>query len=261
MLAKIVKTVLAPANLFALLLLLAAFAGMSHDERCQTIGRRSCFLLALFLFFFAVLPTGRWALLPLENRFSEETPKRVEGVILLAGDENPFLTEARKQPVLHDSAARYIGFAALAREHPKARLAFIGGSSNLETPGSVTNTDVARMALKAVGIPLERVTFEEKSRNTYENATFGAEVIKPKPGQNWLLVTAASHMPRALLTFRKAGWNVYPAPVDYRSTERDKNLIGFNVQRHFSDVNWAMHEYAGLLAYWMLGRIDNPWKK
>lgn len=56
----------------------------------------------------------------------------------------------------------------------------------------------------------ERVEYEEKSRNTAENATFAKEVLKPKPGDRWLLVTSAFHMPRAVGSFRKAGFDVIP---------------------------------------------------
>ena len=39
----------------------------------------------------------------------------------------------------------------------------------------------------------------------------------PKPGQRWLLITSAWHMPRAIGLFRKAGFNVEAWPVDYRT--------------------------------------------
>jgi uncharacterized SAM-binding protein YcdF (DUF218 family) len=257
--SKLAGAVLSPANLFTLLLLLGAFAGVSHDERCQAFGRRLCFILAILLFMAAVFPVGRWALLPLENRFNFDEPKKVDGIVLLAGDENPHLTSARHQASVHDSARRYITWAGLARAYPKAKLAFIGGTGSVAEPSSLTSADVARSIIASLGIPLERVTFEDQSRTTYENATVGAAMIKPSKEQNWLLVTSASHMPRALLSFRKAGWHVYPAPTDYRTARKDKSIAGFSLLRNMRDLDVAMHEYAGLLFYWLMDRIDNPW--
>ena len=40
--------------------------------------------------------------------------------------------------------------------------------------------------------------FENRSRNTFENAAFTKELIKPQAGEDWLLVTSAYHMPRAM---------------------------------------------------------------
>ena len=155
-LAQVVKMLIEPANLFSLLLVLGGFAAVSHDERWQKFGRRLCFALSLLLFLIAVLPVGRWLLLPLENRFPPSIPDRVDGIVLLAGDENPFLTEARHQASFVVSARRFIGFAVLAREYPKARLAFVGGSNEILQLGKLTNEDVAKMALKDLGIPPDR---------------------------------------------------------------------------------------------------------
>lgn len=259
LIAKIVKTALAPANLFSLLLLLAGFACVSHNERWQRAGRRLCFLLAITLFLVGVLPVGHWSLNPLENRFPPERPERVDGIILLAGDETPFLTENRKQASARESARRYITFAGLSREYPRAKLAFLGGNPDILSKDTMTNADVARALLKAVGVPTEKVVIEDKSRNTYENAIMGSAAVKPGKDDNWLLVTSASHMPRALLTFRKAGWNVYPAPTNYYTAQSFPFRLGFNVFRQLRDLNTAVYEHVGLIVYWILGRIDYPW--
>lgn len=256
---KIVWAIVAPANLFALLLLLGGFWAISHDEGKQLRGRKMCFALAVLAFSVALFPVGRWMLLPLENRFPPERPEHVDGIILLAGDENPELTEARRQPVLGSTARRYVTFAALAREYPQARLAFIGGSNELMPTTELSNAAIGKRALTSMGISPERVTYEEKSRNTYENASFATEIIKPKRDQNWLLVTSAFHMPRALLCFRKDGWRIYPATTDYHSPGAFKTDVGFNLFDHLLGIELAMHEYFGIVEYWIMGRIDWPW--
>jgi uncharacterized SAM-binding protein YcdF (DUF218 family) len=257
--SKLVTLIAAPVNLFCLLLLLGGFAAISHDERWQRSGRRLCFVLALLLFFISVLPVGQWLMMPLENCFPPQKLDHVDGVILLAGDEDPFLTQARHQPALGDTALRYITFAALAKEYPKARLVFTGGNNSLLPRSALSNGDVARMALKDVGVSLERMTYEDASRNTYENAVFSHALVKPQAGQKWLLVTSAIHMPRALMTFRKAGWPVFPAPTDYYTAPSAPKLIEFNPLFHLREMNLAFHEYVGLLEYRVLGRTDKLW--
>jgi uncharacterized SAM-binding protein YcdF (DUF218 family) len=69
-------------------------------------------------------------------------------------------------------------------------------------------------------------------------------MIKPEPSDRWLLLTAASHMPRAIGAFRKAGFEVEPWPVC------DLALSGAPL----TDV--PLHEWLGLFAYWALGRTN-----
>ena len=61
------------------------------------------------------------------------------------------------------------------------------------------------------------MTFETKSRNTWENALFTRALIKPQTRVEtfFLLVTAAWHMPRAMGVFRKLGYRVIAYPTDY----------------------------------------------
>ena len=61
---------------------------------------------------------------------------------------------------------------------------------------------------------------EDQSRNTRENAIFTRRLVDPKPGERWLLVTSAWHMPRAIGVFRKAGFEIEAFPVDYLSNNK-----------------------------------------
>ncbi len=209
-LSKILWVFFSPGNAFVLLFLLGVFLSIAHGEAYRRFGRRLCFALALVLFLIAVLPVGEWMLLPLENRFAPAKLDRVDGIILVGGDENAELTEARGAPSALFSAGDYLVFAALIRQYPQAKLVFSGGS-NLIAPSNtkLQPADVARHALASIGVPVDRMTFEDKSRNTYENAVKAAALMHPTPQQKWLLVTGAFHMPRTVASFRKAGWNVF----------------------------------------------------
>lgn len=97
------------------------------------------------------------------------------------------------------------------------------------------------LALLGDGIDAARITLEERSRTTWENALFTEALVKPAAGERWLLVTSAVHMPRAMGAFRKAGFEVEPWPV--RDTP-DRYLMYPAVR----------HEWLGLIAYALLGR-------
>ena len=112
--------------------------------------------------------------------------------------------------------------ALLARTHPQARLVFTGSSGALRDIGTTdwSGAAVAERLFAEQGIDPVRLTFERNSRNTAENASLTLTQISPKPGEVWVLVTSAFHMPRAIASFNTAGWvDVIPWPVDYRARD------------------------------------------
>jgi uncharacterized SAM-binding protein YcdF (DUF218 family) len=206
-----------------------------------------------------VLPLGAWLLIPLEARFPppHELPEQVDGVIVLAGAENLHVTAARGQPALGDSVERLLALVELGRRYPDARLVFSGGSLVLfEAP--LTSAAVARETLLRQGFDIARVEFEDAARDTYENALRSKALVGPQPGERWLLVTTANHMPRAVGVFRKADWEVMAFPVDYRTTGRIELEPGTatGMGSRLADLDYAVRAWVGLLAYRLLGRTD-----
>jgi uncharacterized SAM-binding protein YcdF (DUF218 family) len=65
-----------------------------------------------------------------------------------------------------------------------------------------------------LGIDTHRITFERQSRNTFEDVFYAKAIIHPAPGETWILVTGASHMPRSVGLFRGQGWQVVPYPAN-----------------------------------------------
>jgi uncharacterized SAM-binding protein YcdF (DUF218 family) len=109
-----------------------------------------------------------------------------------------------------------------------------------------------------LGVPPERIIIEDKSRNTDENARFTFALLHPKPGQHYLLVTSAYHMPRTVGLFRKAGFDVVPYPVDYRTRGNWADLEpGGLASEGLAHVDLAMREWTGLVMYRLTGRIDS----
>jgi uncharacterized SAM-binding protein YcdF (DUF218 family) len=76
----------------------------------------------------------------------------------------------------------------------------------------------------------------------------GVDVKKP-----WLLVTSAWHMPRAMATFEKAGWNVTPYPVDFR-TGRSTPWTDYSLSDGAAKWQLVLHELLGLWVYQLTGR-------
>jgi len=62
-------------------------------------------------------------------------------------------------------------------------------------------------------------------------------------------------MPRAVGTFRRAGFAVEAYPVDWRTENVGHTLLTLNTLANgLATTDLAMHEWAGLLVYWLTGR-------
>lgn len=248
---KVFWALAAPGNL----LLLLALAGvlLLASGRRRIAGWCTCAAAMAFLAI-AVLPLGEWILAPLEERFPpvEPIPDSVDGIIVLGGSVDPPVSAARGQPALTGSAERLTEFAALARRYPVARLVFSGGSGRLTTP-DLKEAAAARVLLGSLGLPTDRVLWEDQSRNTAENARLSVALVDPQPGEIWLLVTSARHMPRAVGAFRAVGWPVIAHPADYLTEGRRAAPPRFDLLGGLAQVDAAAHEWLGLLVYRLRG--------
>lgn len=205
----------------------------------------------------SIFPIGDILLRPLEAEFPPRAaPEQIDGIVVLGGVEDQWATAAWREPQLNEAAERLTAAAALAIAHPEARLVFSGGSGRLRNTvlGQPEIPSVAVDFFVSLGIAPARITWEDQSRNTAENARFSYEVAAPASGETWVLVTSAFHMGRALASFEAAGWReIIPHPVDYR-TGSFSDGIGWNLSGNLEVLNIAIKEWVGRLGYRLTGR-------
>ena len=245
-----------PGNFLALLAILGT---LFLFTRWRRLGRGIILLLALLMTAIAVLPVGEWILRPLENRFPPltELPAHVDGIIVLGGGVSTLLTAERHQPVVNDQAERFIAFADLARRYPDAKLVYTGGGLSLDD-GRFREADAAREVLQWMGMDIGRVIFERQSRNTFENVADSKALVHPAPGETWILITSAFHMPRAVGLFRAQGWPVIPDPVDYQ-TGTGLHDTGFDIDftGHLDLLSLGLKEWIGMRANGLMGHSES----
>ena len=219
----------------------------------RAIGRALLILGVGLLTACLVLPVDAWTIRPLEDRFPAVSipPERVDGIVVLGGAIDDLTSRDRATPVLTSAANRMTTFVILARRYPQAKLVFTGGSGDIEQ-GVSNEAKYARILIEQLGLPPDRVVFENTSRTTWENAVNTSALVKPRPGERWVLLTSASHMPRAVGVFRKAGWSVLPWPVGYQSRDHITTHAQ-SLGQKLAVLDWATHEWIGLVAYYLRG--------
>ena len=242
------------------LLLIVALAGLLISTARPARAWRLLSLAAvLLLAALALTPVGLIMIAPLEDRFpgppADMPPP--DGIIVLGGALRGDESEARGQAV-YSEGERVVEAALLAKRYPDARVIFSGGTGSLLTR-STTEAQAAQELLVELGVAKARITLEGASRNTDENARFTAALVHPRPGQRFLLVTSAFHMPRSMGLFEKAGFNVTAFPVAFRTLGEGRE-VQWETQpwRNIQTLDIAAKEWIGLVVYWATGRIDSP---
>jgi uncharacterized SAM-binding protein YcdF (DUF218 family) len=252
-LSKIVGFFALPSDIAATL---AALGVVLLFTRFRRAGRRLAALGVVLLLVAGLTPLGNALMLSLEERFPPWDASRgaPTGIIVLGGAIGPELSAARHTPDLNESAERITATAALARQFPQARIVYSGGNARLVLTGGI-EADYAIELLESLGVDRARIVAERQSRNTIENAAFSKQFVEPKPGERWLLVTSAYHMPRAIGVFRRVGFPVEAYPVDWRTRGPIDLVLPFeSVTAGLRRTDTAVHEWIGLVAYRLTGR-------
>jgi uncharacterized SAM-binding protein YcdF (DUF218 family) len=236
-------------------LFIAALVGAALGRR----GRGLLWAALAIVAAVSIVPVGGFGLSRLEATFPPlGNLDHIDGILVIGGALNARDFDEWPGSGFNPAFGRLYEAAHLARTHPQARLLDIGGPTPAE-PGRRSEADEAADVLMALGVSRARIEIERRSRNTYENAINAAAIAHPKPGEVWVLVTSAFHMPRAMGCFRVAGFAPVADPVDYRWL--GSNSLGFDVAGGLDDFDLAVHEYFGLASYRLLGRTSSFWPR
>jgi uncharacterized SAM-binding protein YcdF (DUF218 family) len=254
-LSKTLGFMLMPSNF---LMGLGVIGAILLATRWRRLGRRLMATAAVLLAVCAFSPLGYALLYPLEQRFPPWDPARgaPDGIVILGASIEADLSAAHGVPVVRGVPDRIIRAAMLAHAYPNARIIFSGGSANLIS-NDAREADFAAAIFEGLGIAKSRLIMERRSRNTLENAEFSRDLANPKPGERWLVVTSAFHMPRSVGLFRKAGFPVEPFPVDWRVGDRgDLGSFALLGAEGLSRTDTGAREWMGLVAYRLTGKTD-----
>lgn len=236
---------------------IAILGGLLLATGRERAGRRLSVVGAILLVGFGLLPTSHYFAHALEARFPPPSlPSQLTGIILLSGAERPSATMAYGEPQFNSAAGRYTTTLRLAARYPGARIVFTGGPVVDPLTGRPGQTAVARQFLASIGMDPARLVFEEQSTDTCDNAANTKALVRPKPGETWVVVTSAMHVPRTMGCFRAVGWEVIPKPTDYQVVVGEVDAGTFRVADNLALLDTALHEWIGLVYYRLAGRTQ-----
>lgn len=248
--AKVFWILCQPLTLLGFLMVIGLVFSKTSGGRKLLVSVCAVFLLLGFS------PIGNNLLWYLEDMYELPTvlPKKIDGIIVLGGSIEGKLTYAHGQPQINDNAERLTEFVKLARLYPQAKLVFSGGDGSL-FQSSGTESKIASIIFKDIGFSSSTLVFEDKSKNTYENMVFSKELVNPQPGETWVLVTSAFHLPRSVAIFSSNGWPVIPYPAGYITEGTYDYTPTVDVLGNYYKLQVAVREIVGIIAYTLTERI------
>lgn len=228
-------------------------------------------ILALSALLVLILASNHWAAHGLARSLEWQYQPMAEipaadAIVILGGGTQP---AEPPRPIIEVNGAgdRVIYGALLYHQGVSENLLVSGGRISWLSPGGEENTSPAEeMAtlLEILNVPEDAIWLEPDSRNTLENALFSHDILQEKGVNRIILVTSAMHMPRSVKLFQEQGFDVIPAPVDYRTTRSDwEGFWDLNFQKHLfrllpgadnlSLTTRAIKEHLGILFYTLRG--------
>ncbi len=165
--------------------------------------------------------------------------------------------EPRDRVHVAGSADRVLHAVQLYRQKKIKKILVSGGSGKL-LKDQVPESELLERILLLSGIPPRDILVEAESRNSRENALNCARLLNEQfPNEECLLITSAYHMRRAEACFRKAGLEVYPFGVDFRSDEPEYTPDRLLLPSASAIEGWeiVVREWVGMGAYAVAGYI------
>ncbi len=233
---------------------LLGFALFLKKEKWKKRSLQLCFLCLIFF-------SNNW-IINFVSRQWEPTPLLVSDIqqpfelaIVLSGyaiigydlpNDPPLLSFAQSGNRLHHAVQLY-------KLGKVKQILLSGGAGNVLGKKISESAEVKRYLL-TIGIPEADIIVEPNSRNTRENALFTANLLQDisYPHQNILLITSASHIPRAKKCFDKVGLSVTPFAVGSTPASGVFHLDSL-VPNLGALTTWKslMKEWVGVFVYWM----------
>jgi uncharacterized SAM-binding protein YcdF (DUF218 family) len=249
MISKFIEPFLLPPGLFVVLLV-ALGVWLIRGRKDRLSGTVSL-SIALLLYLLSTAVIGEVLISPLETAYPPPEAGEAcwgDAIVVLGGGSKVSSPAEGGAPALtEESTGRLVYGVRLARRMPLP-LVFTGGRA-LGREDRPSEAEAAARVAKSLGVPEERLLLEERSRTTWENGLYVSEEFESRTP---LLVTSAWHMPRAVYSFRKHGMEPVPAPTLYRSDSAPPLPTDFLPSSGgFERSSLALHEYLGLLYYWL----------
>lgn len=253
-LSKIIDFILLPICWIFILLLI------SYVTNSQKVRNRSL----LSILFILSLLSNPWFVNRLYTLYEQPTISLSKnenytwGIVLGGGMIRPGDVNPSDKINVGETADRFIQPILLYKMGKIKKILITGGNTSI---GKIKideghETQDVRQLMIEMGVHPKDIYMEIKARNTRENATYSAQLLKKYlKNEEMLLVTSAMHMPRSLRCFTKAGFKIKAYPVDQKGNKNEKGMLDLLTpsEQNLTKASQLIREISGLIIYTIMG--------
>jgi uncharacterized SAM-binding protein YcdF (DUF218 family) len=244
LLKKILTPFLMPCGLLTLYLFLS---GIFFWRRRRSFGIAQ-FLAALLLWAFSSAPVPNALLKGLERPYYDFPPHpAADAIVVLGGGVNSMSPDMDGRGALSGTSLERV--VAAVRLYKKTGLPVVVSGGRVFGEG-LAEAFLMKSFLARLGVPENKITMEDRSRDTRENAAFVKKICDARGFKTVLLVTSASHMRRAAWCFEKNGLKAVAWPAGFMTGPGRQAYVWIDFfPQDLRPASMALNEYLGLAFY------------
>ncbi|MBU2896752.1 YdcF family protein [Vibrio hepatarius] len=234
--------------LVLLLLLLFSFLAKAFKWR-KSLYISLSILVTLFLFIgTGVVPNYLLGNLQAQYQEKKEVHWSYNNAIVLLGSGTQLIQEDGSfEPTffsygrIHEAATQYY---LCVEKDSICKIIISGGDAQ---GNGVTEAEIYQKELLRLNVPKQDIILEADSVNTWKNAQFTSVLLNQQQAETIVLVSSGLHMQRSQLYFKHFGIQTVPVRADYMDARMSAMPLWYN----FAVTDFALHEYAGILRYYI----------
>lgn len=247
-LKKVIGGLLLPLPFLLLLMAIALF--LLWFSRWQKTGKIILSSAWLILLLISFQPVADRLLKPIEQSYPTwNGGQKVDYIVVLGGGYTWNPDWAPGSNLINNSLPRLVEGVRQWRENPGSKMIFTGYASH---GNPVSTAEAGARVAESLGVPRAAIMTLDKPQDTEEEAQQVKLAIGDRP---FLLVTSASHMPRAMNFFHAQGLAPIPAPANQMAITSALNwwdrYIPAPIYLSHSDRAW--YESLGRVWQWLKG--------
>jgi len=261
--ADILNSILSTAITIAttpswLLLLATVYVITMSFTQTGSSTKSKCVVLSLWILV-DIAPLGDWLIQPLEQRIAiPENIAKIKGVIVLGGGQRVGTIQHSPYSGYGSHTARTLAGLSIA-QHQQVPIYFLGAQQHINELQFNESHVISSLHSKfSLDVPL---MIDNDSTNTFDNAMTAKRLIPSVDVNNYLLITTAAHMPRAVGSFQQAGMSPIPYPVNFLAPNAGQWFGDSPLTTRLYLIDYAAHEWLGLAQYYVLGRSNELFPK
>ncbi|RSD28915.1 YdcF family protein [Vibrio pectenicida] len=236
-----------------LLLLLFAVAAKAFKWKKTLYISLSIFFTLFTLIGTGVVPSYLLDNLQTQYQVKKEVPWSSNNAIVLLGAGTQLIqTDGSFEPTffsygrIHETATQYY---SCVKQDSICKIIISGGDAQ---NNGVTEADIYQKELLRLNVPKQDIILEADSVNTWQNAQFTSVLLNQQQAETIVLVSSGLHMQRSQLYFKHFGIKTVPVRADYMDARISTMPLWYN----FAVTDFALHEYAGILRYYVYNFMD-----